>query len=314
MNAMRKSAPKWRCATYRLVYNRTMRTAAAWLCALLILASASIANAEVAKGEPQVPTDGVQLSGWVFDGFAELVEVPEPSGLCYHPGRDTLFIVDDGGLLADGVTARPAAIHELYLHAAVLQSTELGDDLEGVCYCSADGMLYAIDEINERLYIVDPEGLALVAEYQVSRYLNGEEVLTHGGNGFEGIEYIADDGAGGGDYFLLLNQDDPHCLVRIERADIIAAGDEMAVPLTGFWLLAPINLGELHYATDSRELWVVHSWMNITEILNIATLDVLRWEVCPGAAQEAVAIDGQGRSWIGYDLGGISRYVWQGSE
>jgi hypothetical protein len=291
-----------------------MRTTAAWFCALLMLTSASIAGAEVAMGEPQVLKDGVQLTGWVFDGFAELVEVPEPSGLCYHPGRDTLFIVDDGGLLADGVTVRPAGIYELDLHAAVLHSAEIGDDLEGVCYCSADGMLYAVDEIDERLYVVDPEGLALVAEYQVSRYLDGEEVLTLGGNGFEGIEYIADDGAGGGDYFLLLNQDDPHCLVRIERADIIAAGDEMAVPLTGLWPLAPINLGELHYAAGSGELWVVHSWMNIMEILDIATLSVLRWEVCPGAAQEAVAIDGQGRLWIGYDLGGISRYVWQGTE
>jgi len=151
-------------------------------------------------------------------------------------------------------------------------------------------------------------------ECQVSRYLDGVEVLTAGGNGFEGIEYIADDGAGGGGYFLLLNQDDPHCLVRIEREDIIAAGDEMAVPLSGMWPLAPLNTGELHYDAAAGELWVIHSWMNITEVLDITTLAVSRWEVCPGAAQEAVTMDGTGRLWIGYDLGGISRYVWQETE
>ncbi|MCH7471498.1 hypothetical protein IIA79_00900, partial [bacterium] len=50
-------------------------------------------------------------------------------------------------------------------------------------------------------------------------------------------------------------------------------------------------------------------WMNVMEMLDIETMEVLRWEVIPGSAQEAVAIDGQGRLWIGADSGGIARYV-----
>ena len=55
-------------------------------------------------------------------------------------------------------------------------------------------------------------------------------------------------------------------------------------------------------AGECPELW------NVThrpEVLDIATLEVSRWEVCPGASQEAVTMDGEGRLWIGYDLGGI---------
>jgi hypothetical protein len=50
------------------------------------------------------------------------------------------------------------------------------------------------------------------------------------------------------------------------------------------------------------------------EILDIDSMEVVRWEVFPGAAQEAVAVDASGRLWIGYDLGGIARYLRRTSE
>lgn len=244
-----------------------------------------------------------EITGWAFDGFAPLLEVPEPSGMCFHPERNTLFIVDDGDV------DRPAGIYEIDLHAQLLAGTALGIDLEGICYCSADGMLYAADEIDERVYIVDPQSLVTVDEFQVSRFYQQAEVMLAGGNGFEGIEYIPRAaGITNGDYFLLLNQDDPHALVRINRLDVISRDSE-PVPIVGFWPLAEINTGELHYDRANGELWVIHSWMNVVEILDISSMVVLRWEVFPGAAQEAVAVDGDGRLWIGYDLGGIARYI-----
>lgn len=273
------------------------------LCGALLPLAASAKSEEEAKlsADPQ-PTGQVELTEWEFDGFAPLPEVPEPSGLCFHPERNSLFIVDDGD------TERPAGVYELDLHADVLASRQLGDDLEGICYCSYDGLLYVADEADERVYAVDPASLELIREFQISRNFAGEEVLVQGGNGLEGIEYIPPSADGSdGDFFVLLNQDDPHMLVRVNRSDTLQATDG-PVPLAAIFPLAKINTGELHYNASRHELWVVHSWMNVIEVLTVPSMAVLRWEVLPGAAQEAVTVDGEGRLWIGYDLGGIARY------
>jgi len=278
-------------------------------CCLLISCAGVLGMAAGSKCQPvsvsaqsQPIADNAELTDWVFDFYAPLIEVPEPSGLCFNPERNTLFIVDDGDI------GRPAGVYELDLQAQVLASRPLGNDLEGICYCSADGLLYIADELDEHVYVIEPEGLALVREFQVSRFFNGAEVLTAGGNGFEGIEYIPTlDQAGHGDYFLLLNQDDPYAIVQVARDDIDTASN-MPVPISAVWPVAEINTGELHYDVDTHELWVIHSWMNIAEILRVPTMEVLRWEVFPGAAQEAVTVDGDGNLWIGYDLGGIARY------
>jgi hypothetical protein len=250
----------------------------------------------------------VKWVDWAFDGGSDLAEVPEPSGLCYYPPRDTLFIVDDGA------PDRPAGLYEIDLHAKLLQKLELGKDLEGVCYDPVDGMLYVADETGEMVHVVYPDGLKLVGSFQVSREFGGKELLIAGGNGFEGIEFIADPQAARGGYFLLLNQDDPHCLVRVEVPDVQAALPSEPVAITAYWPLPPINSGELYYDQAAGELWVVHSWMNVVQILDIHTMDTLRWEVLPGCAQEGVAFDGQGRLWISSDSGGISRYLPPGTD
>ena len=275
------------------------------LAALVLTAAASAPLGQTRDTEPggQEGPSELVMTTWEFDGYVPLPEVPEPSGLCFHPGRGTLFIVDDGDI------DHPAGVFELDLHATVLAGAELGVDLEGVCYCAADGMLYVCDELDERVYIVDPEGLLLAGQFQVSRQLDGREVLQAAGNGFEGIEYIPAGKYTDGDYFILLNQDDPHALVRVDRADVADRAGGEPVPLKALWPLAEINTGELHYDATAGQLWVIHSWMNVMEVLDIQTMEVVSWEVFPGAAQEAVTVDAQGRLWVGYDLGGIARYV-----
>jgi hypothetical protein len=132
-------------------------------------------------------------------------------------------------------------------------------------------------------------------------------VLKPGGNGFEGIEWIGHTPGGTGSYLLLLNQDDPHALVKVDTASL-ALDAPQPVALAGFSLLPRLNCGELHYDEQQGQLWVVHSWQNIYEVLDIDTLDQLSWEVCPGLAQEALCLDDQGRMWIGSDTGGLAWY------
>jgi hypothetical protein len=273
---------------------RTARLIASTVGLLLV----SAINVSVASEEPIFAA----LPAWVFDGDAPLPEVPEPSGLCYCPPRDSLFIVDDGA------EDHPCAVYELDLHAKVLAKLEVGSDLEGVCYCPADELLYVCDEEGETVHVVDPDGLKLVGSFTVSREWQGAEVMAAGGNGFEGIEYIPAAAGHAGDYFLLLNQDDPTGLARVDRAAIKLA-EAAPVPLAGWQVLEQMNAGELYFDVTTRQLWVIHSWMNVMELLDVDSGAVLAWEVVPGCAQEAVAVDGQGRLWIGADSGGITRYL-----
>jgi uncharacterized protein YjiK len=274
---------------------------------LLVLLAVLLTSAAPARAADGDPADQLaQLPDWVYDGSSELIEVPEPSGLCYCPATDTLFIVDDGGI------DRPPAVYELDLHARVLASREIGMDLEGLCYCSEDGLLYVADEADEIVYMLNPDGLETVGQFEFARGVGSEPLLEEGGHGIEGIEYIP--GPDGG-YFVLLNQDDPHALLKIEYGAVqqaVATGDK--APLAAHWLLPSINLGSLHFDQAANELWVVHSWMNVMEILDVPTMELKRWEVVPGAAQEAVAVDGNGRLWIGSDSGGIDRYARPGNE
>lgn len=268
---------------------------------LALLSAIVIAAAGWAEGPDDGQTPMAQLPDWVFDGSSDLPEVPEPSGLCYCPTTDSLFIVDDGA------EDRPCAVYELDLHAKVLNSHQIGMDLEGICYCSKDDLLYVADEADEVVYVMMPEGLKQIGQFSFSPDFDGKTLLQPGGNGIEGIEYIPGDDGG---YFLLLNQDDPPALVKITYAEAqkaIMSGKD--APLDAWWPLPAINLGELYYDQDAHELWVVHSWMNVMEILDVPSMKVKRWEVIPFSAQEAVTVDGQGRLWIGADSGGIDRYV-----
>ena len=255
-----------------------------------------------ALGEPQPLAE---LPDWAFETAWEITAIPEPSGLCFHPQRNTIFAVDDGAV------DRKAAVFELSLDCEVLAKAEYSGDLEGVCFCPVDGLLYVVDESAERLLALEPAGLTLVGEAKVARSTGGIELMKAGGNGFEGIEYVPEaDGCG---YLLLLNQDDPYLLARVELATIDESISSGALAeISQSWELPALNAGELHYNVEAGEIWVINSWMNVMQVYEPSTMDLLRWEVVPGAAQEGVTLDSLGRLWIGQDIGGIVRYTWQG--
>lgn len=242
------------------------------------------------------------LPSWSFEQSFALSEVPEPSGLCYYPPRDSFFIVDDGA------EDRPASVSEINAQGEVLQNLAIGYDLEGVCYCSADGLIYVADEHEERLYALLPEGLLLQATYRFNPGTDQEDIVRSGGNGIEGIEYIPDGHGDWSDCFMLLNQDNPHRLLALRRSDMLPETEGLC-PVAAYWDVAAINAGSLYFDAEHNLLWVVHSWMNVMEIWDVLSMEVQGWEVVPGAAQEAVCVDGQGRLWIGSDSGGLASYL-----
>jgi len=251
------------------------------------------------------------VTPWKLDKFFPLTDVPEPSGLCYCPLTQTMFVVDDGA------PDRPAGLYELSIEdCKVLRSLRLGKDLEGVTYAPTTKRLYVSDEEGDMVHVVDPRQLKELGSFPVSRFFQGKEILQAGGNSFEGIAWysgvLGSDGGPG--FLILLNQDDPTCLVWL---DLDGLQLSQTARVLEYYVLPQRNSGELYIDTAHDELWVANSWLNTCEILDLnATPDVgaqwpvKRWEVLPGMAQEGIAFDPQGRLWIGQDAGGIARYVW----
>jgi uncharacterized protein YjiK len=261
----------------------------------------------VAQVEPQAPAELPDLNRevaevprWKLDAVFELPEVPEPSGLCFCPETESIFIVDDGG------EGRQSGLYELSLEGELLRGKQFGTDLEGVCFCPEDNNLYIADEADERIHVVDAVTLEMWGSFTVSRFFKDVEVLTAGGDGFEGIEYMSG-GPGLHGYLLLANQNDPTCLLGVRMEDAtVGAGD---VPAAYHWELPQVNVGELHYDAIRDELWVVNSWLNTVAIVNPRNMVQQRMEVMPGMAQEGVTFDPQGRLWVGQDVGAVVRYV-----
>lgn len=245
------------------------------------------------------------LPDWKFERFIPLPEAPEPSGLCFSPQRQCFYLVDDG----DSYARRPARLWELSLEGKPIRSLDLGRDLEGVCWASGPDLVFVVDEFDGRVYAVDPASFRVAASIQVSERSGGKAAFSRGGNGFEGIEYLPEPREQGQGRLLLLNQDDPTCIGILPVRSVLDGKRHGVAECIKVFELEQMNAGEIRLSADSRDLWVVHSWMNVAEILDPQSLALRSWVVMPGCAQEGLAFDGQGRMWVGQDTGGLAVYL-----
>ncbi|MBT8044139.1 MAG: hypothetical protein KJO79_04235, partial [Verrucomicrobiae bacterium] len=120
----------------------------------------------------------------------------EPSGICWHPGRKTLFAVDDGGGIAE-ITPGGKLVRKGFIPRA---------DLEGITTNPKTGLLYAVSEGDDRVLEIDPGSLRVRRIMQVPRRYNGRTVMREGGNGIEAITFIPKASHREGGVFCVANQ------------------------------------------------------------------------------------------------------------
>jgi 4-amino-4-deoxy-L-arabinose transferase-like glycosyltransferase len=141
------------------------------------------------------------------EGARPLVGLPvkELSGMCFHPGRGTLFVVGDQGDLA-----------EVGLDGRLVKKRRIGGDLEGITLDPEGDRLYAIDESANIIHRIDPDTLEIRLSYAI---VAGPEARTLPDDGEDGIEglYFRPGGRpdeGGGQLFCI-NQNDPPLLMEM---------------------------------------------------------------------------------------------------
>jgi hypothetical protein len=221
-----------------------------------------------------------------------LLEVPEPSGVAYHPSRKTLFVVGDQGHAA-----------EVGLDGRVLGVRKLGGDLEGVVCDGASGAVYAVREGADVILELAPDGLKIVREISISRaYKDEPNFIRAGGDGIEGITLRPE--AGSQATLFAVNQFDPPVLLELALPPRGARGPATirnAYPLTS----SPLSDVSWDQVTNAFVI-VSAIWRN-AHVVSSAGAD-LRSVRLPGIMQEGIARLPDGSFVITQDTGGLLKW------
>jgi len=219
--------------------------------------------------------------------------VKEPSGIAFHPGRGTLFVVGDRGDVA-----------ELTREGKVLRSANLGGrGFEGVTI-GPNGRLFVLEEAKPpMLYELDPDSFEIKAEYKVDSKLDGERIIGNEKNkAAEGLCYVPEQNA-----FYCVNQQPPR-LVKLEVPLGKKDGKAKAVEVLDLSEVVDHQASDVTYDAASGHFLVTessggdgpgHVYELTQEGKRVRKLSL------PGKRAEGLALDGSGRAFIADDAGGV---------
>jgi uncharacterized protein YjiK len=133
-------------------------------------------------------------------------EFPEPSGIVYHPQRNSLFIVGDEG-----------DIGEVSVDGKLLRQFHFGGDLEAITADPKTGLLYIVRESHEIIFEVRPDDFKLLRRFTIDRSFEDDpNFLRRGGDGIEGLTFVPDDNNPEGGRLWAVNQWDPAVLIELD--------------------------------------------------------------------------------------------------
>ncbi len=195
---------------------------------------------------------------WPLEGLAE------PSGLVFHAGRRTLFVVGDEGDIA-----------EVDLEGKIVRSEHIGGDLEGVTYDPSSGHLYVVREGHEIIFEIRASDFKILRRFSLDRTFAGDpNYLRRGGDGIEGLTFVPDADHAEGGRFYAVNQYDPAVLVELaltlrtskekfQTARIVEAKEIASAPLSGVTWVAEMDgflvasaLWRRVYVTDRQGIYL----------------------------------------------------------
>jgi len=233
----------------------------------------------------------------------EDVGLSEPSGIVFHAGRGTLFVVGDNG-----------EISEITTNGAVLQARYIGShDLEGITFNPSTGLLYAAVEGWDTVLEVDPEGLKIRRHFILPRTFEGKTILKPVGQGLESITFVPDAEHAEGGTFFVTNQgfadsdpEDASVLLRVELPLRTGAGaaQQPTPRILSCVRMDVTDLSGAHWDRRKRRLILISDAEN-----RLVQVDddgkVLASAPLPGRDQEGITFDNAGRMYIAQDSGGV---------
>jgi len=224
--------------------------------------------------------------------------ITEPSGICFHPSRKTLFVVSDEGILL-----------EIKTDGMPVSSIKIPGDLEGVTVNPLTGFLYVIVEGEDVILEVNPISQEISRKFPINRLWQGDPNYIQKqretyDQGVESLEFVPDADHPEGGTFYAGNQWDPPCVF------------ELYVPLNSsrektaeakILRVLPLKLDDpaaMFYDPATGWLNVVSDADNILVVITLEGKIVKEFAFL-GDNQEGITRDDQGFLYIAQDSGGI---------
>lgn len=233
-----------------------------------------------------------------YGGTIDQQEFPEPSGICFHPTRKTLFVVSDEGEIA-----------EIETDGTPVFRMKIPGDLEGVTVNPETGLLYLVKEGDDIILEFDPDKREIIRSFPLNRFYQGnpdyiEKREDSYDNGIESIAFVEDKKHPEGGTFYVGNQLDPSCVMEVQVP--LKSSHEQTAEAHILRVL-PLELDDpaaSYYDPLTGLLNVVSDFDNI---LVEITLDgrIVREYAFLGNEQEGIARDDEGYLYIAQDSGGI---------
>lgn len=106
-----------------------------------------------------------------------IAHIPEASGICYSKISDTLFVVNDEGI-----------IYEITTNGKILREKNLGKyDLEGIDVDDKNRLLLLANEKKDSILVLKKDNFKIIKEIKLDRKYKKIKLLKKGGDGIEGL-------------------------------------------------------------------------------------------------------------------------------
>lgn len=222
----------------------------------------------------------------------------EPSGICFHTQRRTLFVVGDDGDVAE-IETDGTLLHEKHIRPA---------DFEGITHNPSTGLLYIAVEGEDAVIEINPDTLEVLREFPLPRTLNNKTVLKSGGHGIEAVTFVPDSNHKEGGTFYVANQalslTDEHDLSVVLEVELPLRSGIGKAALIRQFKPGVIDLSGLHYDQTTEHLFVISDATNTVMEYSRQNKLINAWAL-PGDNQEGITIDRDGFIYIAQDSGGI---------
>ena len=242
---------------------------------------------------------------WV--GSIDKIKFKEPSGICWHSQRKTLFVVGDQGDICE-IKPDGTLISQKRIRSA---------DFEGITHDPSTGLLYIAVEGEESIIELNPETLEVLREFSLPRKFDDKVVIKSGGQGIEALAFVPNMAHPEGGTFCVANQsfstNDKDDISAIFVVELPLRSKIVEPKLLNYFNPGIIDVSGLHYSPVDGHVFVISDACNI--ILEYSSeYKLLKEFAFPGNDQEGIAVDDANFVYIAQDSGGIIKLKWLRNE
>jgi uncharacterized protein YjiK len=260
--------------------------------ALILLASCS---PEENSPTIRFPVDWLGIPGYGIN--IDQQSFVEPSGICFHPLRKTLFVVSDEGEIA-----------EIKTDGTPVFRLKIPGDLEGITVNPQSGLLYIVKEGDDIILEFDPDPREVRRIFPINREFQGNPNFLQKqegyDNGIESIAFVADEDHPEGGTFYAGNQWDPACIVEILVPLESSQAEETEARIIRVLPFKMDDPAGMYYDKKTGNLNIVSDAYNILVEITLEG-KLIREYAFLGDNQEGLAKDDEGYLYIAQGEGGI---------